>query len=448
MKNKSKNVVVLMISTLILSCGPSQVSNQNVKIDLEKSQPSTNVQIVNNIIAPTPNQTVNQTPLQTNNPSTIPTVFPSATLISSPSINSTPIPISTVTINPTTITTVNPTPTTVITASPTPTAVSTSTPTLTPIPITTPITYSVSTIAGGTSGFIDGNGTNAQFKAPARIALDSNGNIYVADAYNHAIRKVTPSGTVTTIAGNGSPGTSDGNGASAQFNTPSNVAVDKNGNIYVGDNYGQKVRKITPSGTVTTLAGNGTSGFAEGMGTSVMFANPIGIEVDNNGYVYVADFNNHRIRKISPSGVVTTIAGTGTAGYADGASNISQFNQPVDLSLDSNGNLYISDMGNQMIRKLTTDGTVSTIKTGIKAESIEVDNQGNIYFLDTYNQYIKKITMANDIVNVAGSGIKGFQDGAVENARFSNPFGIAISQNGDIYIGDLDNNRIRKISKN
>jgi prepilin-type N-terminal cleavage/methylation domain-containing protein len=211
----------------------------------------------------------------------------------------------------------------------------------------------VSTFAGsGTAGYLDGTGTAAQFNQPYGLAFDSTGNLYVADLQNHRIRRITPSGVVTTFAGSGVNGNVNGTGTAAQFNYPAGIAVDSAGNVYVADNGNRRIRKISPGGVVTTLAGSGAAGFADGTGVAALFNGPTGIAVDSAANVYVADRGNHRIRKITPGGVVTTIAGTGVLGFADGLGSTAQFYNPSDMGIDSTGNIYVADQSNHRIRKI------------------------------------------------------------------------------------------------
>lgn len=208
----------------------------------------------------------------------------------------------------------------------------------------------VSTFAGDVVGSADGIGMSAQFKQPSGIAIDKQGNLYVADQHNHRIRKITPASIVTTLAGSSS-GFADGAGTGAQFYRPTGVVVDGQGNVFVADLFNHKIRKITPSGSVTTIAGS-TYGFADGNAASAKFAFPAGLALDKDGNLYVADSENHRIRKITPAGAVTTFAGTGTNGTNDGVADVSQFSGPREVDIDAGGNVYVVDAGSHRIRRI------------------------------------------------------------------------------------------------
>ena len=243
----------------------------------------------------------------------------------------------------------------------------------------------VSTLAGSTSGYTDGTGTSAQFDYPIGVAVDGAGNVYVADGYNHRIRKITTSGVVSTLAGSGTSGYTDGTGTSAQFDYPTGVAVDGAGNVYVADQVNHRIRKITTSGVVSTLAGSGTSGYTDGTGTSAQFSYPTGVAVDGAGNVYVADYDNHRIRKITASGVVSTLAGSGTYGYTDGTGTSAKFYYPTGVAVDGAGNVYVADQYNHRIRKITfCSETTETITANVcdsytSPSGRDLDNKQHVY---------------------------------------------------------------------
>jgi sugar lactone lactonase YvrE len=207
-----------------------------------------------------------------------------------------------------------------------------------------------SILAGSTEGWADATGADAQFNGPSGLAVDSSGNVYVADYDNHMIRKITPNGTVTTVAGSGSRGDADGQGAAASFNRPNALKVDAMGNIYVADASNHRIRKITPDGVVTTLAGS-TRGFADGTGVAAQFDYPWGLAIDASGNVYVADSGNNKLRKITPNGVVSTLAGSGTSGSENGLGATAQFDDPLDVAVDASGNVYVLD--DYSVRKIS-----------------------------------------------------------------------------------------------
>jgi len=224
----------------------------------------------------------------------------------------------------------------------------------------------VTTLAGSASthGSLDGTGTGATFSSPIGVALDASGNAYVADAMNHAIRRVTASGVVSTYAGvAGATGTADGVGTVARFNHPSGIAVDSAGNVYVADSYNNTIRKISTAGVVSTIAGlGGVAGSTDGAGTVALFNTPIGLAVDASGNLFVADTGNSTIRRVTPTGTVTTLAGlAGIAGLRNGSGVEAWFSQPKALALDAGGNLFVADSGNAAIRKISSNGVVTTL---------------------------------------------------------------------------------------
>ena len=319
----------------------------------------------------------------------------------------------------------------------------------------------VTTLAGnGTEGVADGFGPAAQFEFPNGVALDGAGNVYVADSANNRIRKVTAAGVVMTLAG-GTFGFAEGTGVDARFLAPVGVAVDRADNVYVADQGNNRIRKVTPAGVVTTLAGSGTAGWVDETGTAAQFNQPSGVAVDGVGNVYVADTINHRIRKVTPAGVVTTLAGSGTAGWAEGTGTAAQFNQPIGVALDGAGNVYVGDYSNHRIRKVTPAGVVTTLagsgtagwvdETGTAAQfnqpsGVAVDGVGNVYVADTINHRIRKVTPAGVVTTLAGSGTAGYADGTGAAAQFDLPAGVAVDGPGTVvYVADAFTHRIRQI---
>lgn len=317
------------------------------------------------------------------------------------------------------------------------------------------------TFAGtGSAGQTDGSGTSASFNQSLGMVMDASGNLYVADAGSNVIREVTSAGAVTTIAGSGAASFINGTGTGATFNHPVGLALDASGNIYVADENNDAIRKITPGGVVTTLAGSGSAGFTNGTGSGASFNLPCGVAVDASGNVYVADYNNNAIRKVTAAGLVSTYAGTGTASSNDGAVGVATFNHPFDVVIDGSGNLYITDRLGERIRKIVTStGLVSTLAgsslgyldgTGSGAQfsgptSLALDAAGNVYVTDETNQRIRKVTPGGQVTTIAGTGSTGNANGIGTAASFYNPFAIAAAPSGYIYVGDQYNYLIRQI---
>jgi sugar lactone lactonase YvrE len=317
------------------------------------------------------------------------------------------------------------------------------------------------TLAGsGSIGAADGAGPAASLGAPTGVAVDVPGNVYVADQYNNKIRKITPAGVVTTLAGSGSPGAADGEGAAASFNWPAGVAVDGSGNVYVADQNNNKIRKITPAGVVSTFAGSGAQGHINGPGTVASFTSPSGLALDASGYLYVADAGSYMIRKITPAGAVTTLAGNIYGGSADGAGGAASFNYPTGVATDALGNVYVADRFNNKIRKITAAGVVTTVAgSGLQGAAdgagaaasffyptgVAIDASGNIYVTDMYNNNIRKITPAGVVTTLAGSSTYGAADGAGTSASFNYPEGLAVDASGKVYVADTFNNKVREI---
>jgi sugar lactone lactonase YvrE len=271
-----------------------------------------------------------------------------------------------------------------------------------------PVGYAVTTLAGsGVPAYADGTGTGASFNLPIGLTLDAAANVYVADRQNHRIRIVTPGGVVTTLAGSGTATFADGTGSGASFAFPEGVGADAAGNVYVADYGNQRIRIVTPGGVVTTLAGSGTATFADGTGTGASFNFPAGVAVDAAGNAYVDDQSNNRIRIVTPAGVVTTLAGSGASAFADGTGTTASFAFPAGVALDPAGSVYVADFSNNRIRVVTPAGVVTTL---------------------------------------AGSGASAFADGTGTTASFSQPAGVAVDANGKVYVADFNNNRIRMVT--
>jgi len=310
-----------------------------------------------------------------------------------------------------------------------------------------PKAWVVSTLAGsGTAGSENGVGTAAQFDNPTGVAVDSFGNIYVADTGNHLIRKISPKGDVITLAGSGTASFADRNGEAAQFNNPTGVAVDSFGNIYVADKNNHRIRKITPEGGVSTFAGR-TRGFANGTGREAQFKYPYGVAVDSSGNIYVADFSNHQIRKISSERAVSTLAGSVTPGSENGVGDSAQFNYPTGVAVDSSGNIYVAGNSNHLIRKISSERAVITLAgstrgfadgIGTKVQfdnptGVAVDSSGNIYVADKDNHRIRKISPKGVVSTLAGR-TRGDANGTGTAAQFNHPQGVAVDTLGNIYV--------------
>jgi serine/threonine protein kinase/sugar lactone lactonase YvrE len=317
----------------------------------------------------------------------------------------------------------------------------------------------IATYAGqpGTKGYADGSALQAQFRLPNNVAVDGAGNLYVADTGNDVVRKITPAGVVSTIAGLfHKRGSTDGLGTnSARFWSPFGIAIDNADNIYVADTGNNTIREISPAGTVSTLAGlAGQAGTNDGVGSLARFRNPWDVAVDDTGDVYVADMSNDTIRKITPDGKVHTFAGqAGVSGNTDGWGNSARFNNPFGVAVDSSGNVYVSDTANNTIRKITVARVVTTLAgspgnagtndaNGADArlwspQGLTVDSAGNIYVADTGNNAIRKITPMGVVTTLPASTDK--------TLILNGPGGVAVDANGNVYVADTDNHCIRKI---
>lgn len=338
----------------------------------------------------------------------------------------------------------------------------------------------ISTYAGtGTQGYQGdgGSATSARLWHAEGLAVASNGDVYFADTGNHVIRKVAFStGIITTVAGNGLPGsTGDGGAAtSARLKSPEDVFVASNGDLYIADTGNHKIRKVTAStGIITTVAGNGLPGSTGdgGAATSARLNSPRGIQVASNGDLYIGDRTNDKIRKVTAAtGVITTYAGTGTAGYTGdgGAATAARLNGPQGIHLASNDDLYIADVSNNVIRKVAAaTGVITTFAgTGVAGfsgdggaatsaqlstpEAVRLNASGELYIADTGNNRIRRVTTGGVIGTIAGSGTAGSggDGGSATSAQLDSPRGVGISSTDVYYIGDRNNNKIRKVGGN
>ncbi|HZV13564.1 MAG TPA: hypothetical protein VFA55_10145 [Candidatus Kapabacteria bacterium] len=317
----------------------------------------------------------------------------------------------------------------------------------------------VSTYAGnGNAGSVNGNVDSATFNQPFGMCRDTAGNLYIIESGNNDIRKITPDGVVSTLAGN--------------FSSPSDACVDDSGNVYLSDFAEQFIKKITPQGVMSFIAGSGYVGYTDTTGFFAQFDYPRGIVRDKNGNLYVADSWNHRIRKITPAGKVTTFAGGGSSmgvqsvgDFKDGQDTSARFYTPSGLAIDDSGNIYVADAYNHRIRKITPGGYVSTIggngatgpgnggfADGSKDSArfntpteLCVDAQGNVYVSDTFGERIRKIAPDGTVSTIAGNGSAGFMDSTGFYAEFNYPRGIVFDGKNTFYVNDYNNNSIRKI---
>jgi sugar lactone lactonase YvrE len=333
-------------------------------------------------------------------------------------------------------------------------------------------TAQITTIAGnGTAGYSGDKGAAAaaEISSPISVALDAAGNLYIADSHNNCIRKVSTSGIITTVAGNGTNGYNGDNipATAAELSNPTGVALDSAGNLYIADLENSRIRKVSSSGLITTVAGKGTPGFSGdgGAATSAELLMPFAIALDSAHNLFIADNNNYRIRKVDAAGVISTVVGDGTAAYnGDGImATFAEIASPTGVALDSSGNLYIADQGNNRIRKVSTSGIISTVAGGgtgglgeggaaTSAElsaptSVVADSSGNLYIADANDSCIVKVNTSGIITIVAGNGTFGYNGDhiAATSAKLALPAGVALDSSGSLYIADSVNNRIRKV---
>jgi uncharacterized repeat protein (TIGR01451 family) len=330
---------------------------------------------------------------------------------------------------------------------------------------------SIATLAGGAMPATPAPGTSVSIPVSYGVAVDSSGNVFFPSPNLNAVFKADPTGVVTRIAGTGDSGYSGDSGPalSAELNSPSGVAVDSAGNVYVADSGNQRVRKVDTSGNITTVAGSGGCCFGGdgGPATGALLANPTGLAVDGAGNLYIGDTYNQRIRQVSATGIITTVAGNGSYGFSGdgGAAGAAQLGDPYGVAVDAAGNLYIADSNNFRVRMVSASGIISTVAgngaccfsgDGGAAKSAELDSPngvaldtaGNLYIADRYGDRIRKVSAGGTISTVAGNGSYGYSgDGhSATTAQFRYPQGVAADASGNIYIADSGNSRIREVN--
>lgn len=329
----------------------------------------------------------------------------------------------------------------------------------------------ITSIAGRRPGFDGDNGPAAEalLSYPSKAILGPNGDVYIADAANNRIRAISPSGVITTFAGAGAAGFGGDNGAAAtaRLSFPGDIAVSSNGDVFIADTNNMRVRRITPRGIITTVAGTGIYGFQgdDGAATSAALAGPRGIALDESGNLYIADTLNHRIRKVSAEGVITTIAGGNAAGFSgEGtAAQLARLNLPTAVAVDRRGNVYVADSGNHRIRRISAAGVITTVAGGgingfrgdggpasvalLNApQSLALDVEENLYVADTGNHRIRKIDPRGVIATVAGSDAAAGDGGPAVDASLFEPSGIAVDATGNVFIADSANHRVRRVT--
>jgi sugar lactone lactonase YvrE len=324
------------------------------------------------------------------------------------------------------------------------------------------VVTTVTTLAGsGTAAFADGTGAAASFNSPHDVLVNnSTGDVYVADTVNNRIRKVTKAGVVTTLAGSGAVAYADGSGVAASFSSPSALAFNPAGDLIVSDANNNRIRKVTTAGVVTTLAGSGTMDSVDGSGTAASFNGPVAVAVNSAGVAYVGEASGNRIRQVTPAGVVTNLAGSNAGAFGDGTGSAASFFHPWSVALDSGGTLYVADLSNNRIRAVTPTGVVTTFAgsgnpdlvdgVGVAASFLQpsgvaVDTRGNVFVSDGGTR-IRRITPGGAVTTLAGSDGSAFSDGVDGAASFNGPEGLAVDAAGVVYVADSANHRIRKLT--
>jgi len=334
-------------------------------------------------------------------------------------------------------------------------------------------TNNISTVAGtGMGGFAGDGGAAAaaQLEDPSGVAATADGGFLIADTINHRVRRVSPGGIISTVAGTGTGGFSgdDAAATSAQLNVPRGVAVTADGGFLIADTFNNRVRRVSPAGTISTVAGNGTRGFAGdgGAATSAQLNFPRGVAASADGGFLIADTENSRVRRVSPAGTISTVAGTATAGFAGdgGAATSAQLDSPRGVAASADGGFLIADTGNERVRRVSRTGTISTVAgngmagfagDGSAATSAQLNfpfgvaasADGGFLIADTFNNRVRRVSPAGTISTVAGTATAGFagDGGAATSAQLRSPLGVALAADGDYLIADTDNDRVRRV---
>lgn len=313
----------------------------------------------------------------------------------------------------------------------------------------------------GTFGYSGDGGdpTRARLNRPSGVARDTTGNLYIADTANHRIRKVLLNGMIVTLAGAGQAGDSGDGGlaAAALLNAPASVAVDKSGNVYIADTGNHRIRQVSPLGTISTIAGTGKAGYSGDLGpaAAAQLNAPAYVIADDSGNIYVSDTANHRVRRIAPDGGIATIAGNGFQGFAgDGSSALYAFlDAPRGLALDRSGNLYIADPGSSRVRRVSPAGNITSSPESDPSAwnspaAVAVSDSGDLFVAETGSNRIRELSVAGTLTTIAGNGTAGFSGdgGAALSAQLSAPSDLPLDSAGNLYVADQGNNRIRRLA--
>jgi uncharacterized protein (TIGR03437 family) len=343
-----------------------------------------------------------------------------------------------------------------------------------PWPVAFAQSYAVSTVAGSGDAGTAGDGgpaTAAQFLLPGAVAADGNGSVFVVDVQSHRVRKIAADGTISTVAGTGTPGFAGDGGAAkaAQLCFPHSVALDATGNLFIADTFNNRIRKVSIAGVISTVAGNGLVGFSgdSGPATNARLAFPYFVAVDRANGLLIADTLNHRIRKVAPDGTITTVAGNGTSGISgDGSlATAAQLSLPGALATDNSGAFFVVGLSDSRVRKVDGSGIIATVagssvpgfggdgSAGKAAmlsfpRALVADSTGDLFLADTYNNRIRKVAASGTITTVAGENGPGFagDGGFAPSVQFNGPTGLAVDARGNLFVVDAGNLRIRKLT--